>query len=279
LEAQLQPQFWMWLIGLIVSFVIVVFQTFIIKEFRGFKAEIKSEVTNLWHHDHEVECNQPDCKPKTTGLILRASIIFWIICCMLGSVNPAHGADFLPVWENTILPHEGGYSNNIHDPGNWTGGKEGKGRFLGTKYGIAASVYGTSLLKKGIIIKHLTKDQAREIFKADYWDALYLGDLKSQGIADELCDETVNTGKGQTGKLLERVFAEIEWATKEKIPVSPEFTPETIQWINEYTRERGNRVAFYNSVRLKRVKFYVNLVKKRPKMKQFFLAWVDRSVD
>ena len=191
----------------------------------------------------------------------------------------AFAADFNKVWQNTILPHEGGYSNNIHDPGNWTGGKEGKGRFLGTKYGIAASVYGTSLLKKGIIIKHLTKDQARELFRRDYWDANHFGDLKSQGIADELCDQTVNVGKKQTELLLSRVFAEIEWATKEKIPVEPKFTRATIEWINEYTKPRGNRIAFFNSIRMKRVKFYVVLVKQKPKMRQFLLSWTDRSCD
>jgi len=277
----------MWFTGIIVSLVVIVFQTFIIKEFRSFKigfdeklkekfGELKNEIQNLWRHDHEIECRHEECKPKTTGLILR-SLAILVFSLMIG--RSVLAADFLPVWNNTILPHEGGYSNNIHDPGNWTGGKEGKGRFLGTKYGIAASAYGTSLLKQGIIIKHLTKAQARELFERDYWNALHLGALKSQGIADELCDEAVNTGKAQTEKLLERVWDEIEWATKEKIPVPPKFTPETIQWINVYTRERDNRIAFYNSIRIKRVKFYVNLVHKRPKLKQFFLAWVDRSVD
>ena len=203
----------------------------------------------------------------------------YLILILLALFSPAFAADFEPVWEHTILPHEGGYSNNIHDPGNWTGGKEGKGRFLGTKYGVAASVYGTSLLKKGIIIKHLTKDQAREIFRQDYWDALYLGDLKSQGIAEELCDEAVNTGKPQTERLLERVWKEIEWATRAPIPVPPRFTPETIQWINAYTKDRHNRISFYNSIKMKRVKFYVNLCKQKPKMRQFFFSWIDRSVD
>lgn len=204
--------------------------------------------------------------------ILMVLFIF-LLCC-----GVALGADFLSVWEKTILPHEGGYSNNIHDPGNWTGGKEGKGRFLGTKYGIAASVYGTSLLRKGIIIKHLTKDQAREIFKRDYWDAFSFGDLKSQGIADELCDETVNTGPGQVQALLEKAFKEISW-TGIKVPVPPKLTPETIQWINDYTQSRCNRVAFYNSLRVKRVKFYVGLCHAKPQMRQFFFSWVDRSVD
>jgi len=203
----------------------------------------------------------------------------FIICLLILIAVPAYGADFNKVWQNTILPHEGGYSNNIHDPGNWTGGKEGKGRFLGTKYGIAASVYGTSLLKKGIIIKHLTKDQARELFRRDYWDANHFGELKSQGIADELCDQTVNVGKKQAELLLSRVLAEIEWAAKEKIPVEPKFTRATIEWINEYTKPRGNRIAFFNSIRMKRVKFYVVLVKQKPKMRQFLLSWTERSCD
>lgn len=277
--AQATNQFWMWFIGLLIlmfqganALQLFWFRT----KFKDFEAEMKELWGRSNHHDHEIECNQADCKPKTTGVIIRSLAI---IALTLVFIRPCLSADFDKVWQNTILPHEGGYSNNIHDPGNWTGGREGKGRFLGTKYGIAASVYGTSLLKQGIIIKHLTKEQAKQIFKKDYWDALYLGDLKSQGIADELCDEAVNTGKGQTEKLIGRVFAEIEWATKEKIPVPPKFIPQTIEWINAYTKDRDNRISFYNSIRMKRVKFYVSLVRQKPKLKQFFFAWVDRSVD
>ncbi len=188
-------------------------------------------------------------------------------------------ADFTPVWEKTILPHEGGYSNNIHDPGNWTGGKENKGRFLGTKYGISASQYGTSLLKRGIIIKHLTKEQARALFEKDYWLKYNFDKLKSQRIAEELCDSSVNIGGAGTEKLLAKIFIEIQWATKQSIPVLPKFNPETIQWINSYTESRINRISFYNSLRLKRVKYYVDIINYRPQSKQFFVAWITRTVD
>ena len=201
-----------------------------------------------------------------------------IILIMLFAL-PAFAADFAPVWKYTILPHEGGYSNNRHDPGNWTGGKEGKGRMLGTKYGIAASVYGESLLKQGLIIKHLTPDQARRIYERDYWKRFHLDKLASQGIARELCDELVNMGGGGGESLLRWVWLETEWATRQKIPVAPKFTPATIAWINEYTRTRERRIAFYNSVKMKRIKFYSELVRKRPVMRQFFYSWVDRSLD
>ena len=209
----------------------------------------------------------------------RKYVTYFIPAILFLAYSPAIAADFQPVWERTILPHEGGYSNNIHDPGNWTGGKEGKGRFLGTKYGVAASVYGTSLLEQGIIIKRLTKDQARALYKRDYWLANHFDQLASQGIATELCDETVNMGKKGGEILLEKVFAEIEWAFKKPVPVPAKFTPETIAWINSYTKERPLRVAFYNSVRLKRLKYYINLVHRKPVMKQFFLSWAERCVD
>ncbi|RYC28946.1 hypothetical protein D3273_26555 [Lichenibacterium minor] len=37
------------------------------------------------------------------------------------------------------LHHEGGSSVDPRDPGNWTGGKRGRGKLVGTKYGIPAS--------------------------------------------------------------------------------------------------------------------------------------------
>lgn len=247
---------------------------------------IKMDNRAIWdfidNHGHDIKFEKKGCDKEclvvTAGVIVKRMIAVLIIPVLLTAV-PACAADFGPVWEQTILPHEGGYSNNIHDPGNWTGGKEGKGRFLGTKYGIAASVYGTSLLKQGIIIKHLTKDQARALYERDYWRANHLDQLASQGIATELCDEVINMGRHGGEVLLARVFAEIEWATKAPVTVPPKFTPETIRWINVYTRDRHNRVAFYNSIRIKRVKYYVNLVHKKPVMKQFFLSWAERCVD
>ena len=38
-----------------------------------------------------------------------------------------------------LIGHEGGYSADPKDPGNWTGGRPGVGKLLGTKYGIAAN--------------------------------------------------------------------------------------------------------------------------------------------
>lgn len=62
---------------------------------------------------------------------------------------------------------EGGgkMSTNTRDPGNWTGGKVGKGSFRGTKYGIAASAH------PNIDIPSLTEEDAKKIYKTKYWNA------------------------------------------------------------------------------------------------------------
>jgi lysozyme family protein len=48
----------------------------------------------------------------------------------------AEPSDFNIAFELTV-GHEGGYSNNPDDPGNWTGGDVGEGQLKGTKYGVS----------------------------------------------------------------------------------------------------------------------------------------------
>lgn len=205
------------------------------------------------------------------------------VIMLLALSTPAMAADFAPIWKNTILPHEGGYTADRRDPGNWTGGKVGVGKLLGTNRGIAANTYGESLLRKGRTIKSLTEAECAAIYERDYFRALNLHLLKSQGIADELADEAVNMGPAGAERLLARVFDEVRWASRDawfKInPPPAKFTPATIAWINDYTKNRDNRVAFYNSIRMKRVGFYLTLIKRKPAMKPFFVSWIDRTVD
>jgi Glycosyl hydrolase 108 len=225
----------------------------------GHIAEIAAKIETIW-----------------PSAIKAALTLFFIILLQGYTVS---AADFHPVFINTILPHEGGYTSDKNDPGNWTGGKVGKGELHGTKYGIAANSF------PKLDIKNLTVKQAESIYQRDYWDVYHLGELKSQGIADELCDEIVNGGPGLGQQLLGKVLAEIDWSDKDKIwffqktPPRARFTPETIAWINKYTYRRENRIAFYNSIRIHRVAFYVDLVHRKPKMRPYFLSWIGRTVE
>ena len=76
-----------------------------------------------------------------------------------------------------VIGAEGGYTKDPNDRGNWTGGEIGRGELLGTKYGISASTYGTSLAKQGKTIAGLTVDDAKAIYKRDWWDKMRCDDL------------------------------------------------------------------------------------------------------
>lgn len=70
------------------------------------------------------------------------------------------------IWDKAcdqVLANEGGYQCLKKDRGNWTSGKVGVGECKGTKYGICAMSYPT------LDIKNLTWDDAKQIYRKDYW--------------------------------------------------------------------------------------------------------------
>jgi hypothetical protein len=62
-----------------------------------------------------------------------------------------------------VLKHEGQLSLDKNDRGNWTGGEVGVGELRGTKYGISAASY------KHLDIRNLTVEDAKELYRKDYW--------------------------------------------------------------------------------------------------------------
>ncbi|MBB3409866.1 lysozyme family protein [Rhizobium sp. BK316] len=85
------------------------------------------------------------------------------------------------------LASEGGLSTERTDPGNWTGGKIGKGTLKGTKYGISAAAF------PDIDIRNLTLDDVKPIYKTKYWDEIG-GDTLPDGFDLATFDYAVNSG-------------------------------------------------------------------------------------
>ena len=94
-----------------------------------------------------------------------------------------------------LIGHEGGYTNNPADDGNWTGGKQGRGILQGTKYGIAASSY------PYLTIKDLTVEKAKEIYYRDYWQLI---GKAHPAIKFQLFDAAVNHGHGNAIRMLQK---------------------------------------------------------------------------
>lgn len=98
-----------------------------------------------------------------------------------------------------VVGLEGGYDADPRDRGNWTSGVIGKGILKGTKYGIAAHVY------PDLDIKNLTLDQAKAIYRRDYWDRCHIGDLPDV-VCYDVFDTAVNSGVGTAIKLTQKAL-------------------------------------------------------------------------
>ena len=97
-----------------------------------------------------------------------------------------------------LLGNEGKLSLDKHDSGNWTGGRIGKGVLRGSKYGISAASYPT------LDIVNLSEEQAKEIYKRDYWDKLHAS-RRPDYMGFNLFDTAVNSGVSKAIKLLQKV--------------------------------------------------------------------------
>lgn len=153
-----------------------------------------------------------------------------------------------------LIGHEGGYSNDKRDPGNWTGGVVGKGALNGTKFGIAANTY------PSLDIKNLTLTQAKEIYKKDWWDKLGGHGLHS-AITFQLWDFSINAGK-------KRAIIELQQVAG--VTADGVIGPKTIEAVNALDL---NDVLL--SLTAERLKFYTSL-KTWPTWGK---GWVNRVAD
>lgn len=96
-----------------------------------------------------------------------------------------------------LVGHEGEFSDNPKDPGNWTGGKVKSGVLKGTKYGIAANTYPNE------DIRNLTLARAKELYLRDYWGKLRMDEVPEE-VRFDLFDAAVNSGVTQAAKFLQR---------------------------------------------------------------------------
>lgn len=150
-----------------------------------------------------------------------------------------------------LIGHEGGFTDNRADDGNWTGGKVGVGTLKGTKYGIAANSY------PNLDIKNLTLAQAKEIYKRDYWDKAKCDQMPAE-LAFHVFDMSVNSGVSRGVKILQKTVG----TTQDGI-----IGPATLAAVK--AMPMFNLVMIYNANRLQ---FYTSL----SKFGTFGKGWTNR---
>ena len=146
-----------------------------------------------------------------------------------------------------VLEKEGGYVNDPTD----LGGE--------TNHGITKRFY------PDVDIKNLTKEQAKEIYKRDYWDKNRVDELPEQ-LRHIFFDMCVNQGRGTAVKVLQRAAN----AKGTNLKVDGGLGPSTLKAIQNVEH---NRVKSY------RVLHYANLVINKPEQEKFWYGWFKRALE
>lgn len=137
-----------------------------------------------------------------------------------------------------LIGHEAGYSIDQRDPGNWTGGRPGVGTLKGTKFGIAANTY------PDIDIKNLTIDDAKAIYRRDWWLKIGADDIDG-AIVFQMWDFAVNAGMSTAKRALQRAVG---------VADDGQFGPRTIAAVKAMTitdvilRFNAQRLRYYTSL-------------------------------
>ena len=137
-----------------------------------------------------------------------------------------------------LIGHEGNFTNDRQDRGNWTTGVIGKGELKGTKYGISAMTY------PDLDIKSLSLQQAKKIYKRDWWDKINADQIDS-ALVFQVWDFAINAGMGTAKRKLQKAVGVAEDGMIGK---------QTIQAINN--TELNDVLMKFNAERLK---YYTSL--------------------
>lgn len=142
-----------------------------------------------------------------------------------------------------VLLHEGGYSNNPHDAGGET------------NFGICKRSY------PNVDIKHLTRDEAIEIYRRDFWKP-YM-ELLPPCIAVKTFDMAVNMGEKRAIKLLQRAAGCDE---------DGQIGPVTLASVKVWDAN----TLLNRLVHVQR-EFYTMLAETKPSNKVFLKGWLARA--
>lgn len=151
---------------------------------------------------------------------------------------------------SVVLAHEGGYVNNPNDPGGET------------RWGISKRSY------PNLDIKNLTREQAIEIYRRDWWNRLRIGELQDSDVATKVLDLAVNVGAKIGIMLLQRALA----AAGKPMDVDGVMGPQTIAAANA-----AEPRILLAALRSEAAGHYRLLIVKNSKLAAFEKGWMNRA--
>jgi len=141
----------------------------------------------------------------------------------------------------TVLSNEGGYVNDIADPGGET------------NFGISKRSY------PNVDIKNLTSESASAIYQKDFWK---FDGINDQAVATKVFDAFVNMGHAAI-KIAQRIVT---------APEDGNYGPHTEAAINSV-----NPTQFLSEYKEALVQHYQNIVDANPDEKKFLTGWLRRA--
>ena len=133
-----------------------------------------------------------------------------------------------------------------------------------TKYGISQRSY------PNVNIRALTEQQARNIYKRDYWGRICGDRIDAQPIAESIFDCAVNMGVKTTIKLAQSA---LNATLVKQIPVDGDMGDMTLSALSKC----GSSV-FIASFTLLKIARYAAICNKDKTQSKFLLGWINRSM-
>jgi lysozyme family protein len=128
-----------------------------------------------------------------------------------------------------------------------------------TKYGISQRAY------PDVDIRNLTEQQAREIYKRDYWDRIRSDDIQSQEIAEHIFDTCVNMGV-KTGSRMTQAVLGID-------PADGIIGSESLAVIN-----KADPMWFVSTFTIAKIARYAHICNRDRSQSKYLLGWVNRAL-
>lgn len=162
----------------------------------------------------------------------------------------ANFEDAIPI----VLKHEGGFSDHAADPGGATN--------RGIIFNLFKRYAPTLGLKPDLqSLINLTEEQAKVIYKKEFWDKMSGDEFANQQVANILFDAYVNMGPRAL-----KMFQKVIGVTSDGV-----IGPKTI-----YAANKANPKIVFDGFKDQREMFYRNLADSKPHMKVFLNGWLNR---
>jgi lysozyme family protein len=165
----------------------------------------------------------------------------------------------------TVLRHEGGYVNNINDPGGATNFGVSL-RWLKAK-GLLADLEHEEHIGDDEIaaMKLMNVDQAKQFYLTYWWTPFNYASIIAQMIATKVFDTSVNMGASRAHKFAQAIVG---------VPQDGIIGPKTIAEINAMSSL--NFIVAYQNMQ---AQFYRGLVTTNPARQEFLKGWLARAYD